>query len=552
MPATFETTVRPCRSTIGPRGASTRTRRSWLFWAAFRYSSPERTWSDQRRRKRTANTMSATAPRTPTRSARPGVSRYGSRTRGSGGRNRSDGDRRSRYAPSDNDLDLRRELPNDALVHDRADEQVDGEREHEVREQRRDENRHEREARDDVVAEHVMEQQGECAREYREHADRDHRRQLPAATARLHPATGPEPRERQDEGGDPERLRRRRWTTRRPPAAWRPRRRPPTRARLRRSSLRPLRRPQDDHRVEGSEVDVRLHLHLLEDVGVREPEARHLPDRDSLRVERAQTAGAPAGRHDLVSLLDLVLLADEVEDEGLARALRVQDDAACTRAQVDRGDGRVLVGQQLHACRPVGDARDEADEAVRGDDRVLHAYTVVGPRRDDDCARERARGHADDLGDDRVVVPREARAVDVVEQPSQGVVLLARELALDDALAELAILLLQAFRPRARVEEAVGPAVHVSEGLRDPLEADGERPQDGRAGGVDAREPAVLAGAKGEGDEDEREEHERAHGEAASKSPGASWRQRRGRKAPDGHAQRCGSRAASSGHDERV
>src|SRR5919106_6100623 len=208
MPATFETTVRPCRSTIGPRGASTRTRRSWLFWAAFRYSSPESTCSDQRRRKRTANTISATAPRTPTRSARAGVSRCGSRTRGSGGRNRSDGERRSRYAPSDNDLDLRSELAHVAFVDGCPDEQVDGEREHEVRKQRGDEHGHERKARHHVVSQHVVEEEGERAREHRDHADRDRGRELPAARGRLRPAAGPEPGERQDEGSDPERLQR--------------------------------------------------------------------------------------------------------------------------------------------------------------------------------------------------------------------------------------------------------------------------------------------------------------------------------------------------------
>ena len=83
-----------------------RTSRSWLFWAALRYSSPESTWSDQSRRKRSAKRISATAPRMPTRSASGGVSRYGSRTLGSGGRKRSDSERRSWYAPSDKDLDL--------------------------------------------------------------------------------------------------------------------------------------------------------------------------------------------------------------------------------------------------------------------------------------------------------------------------------------------------------------------------------------------------------------------------------------------------------------
>ena len=62
VPATFETTTRPRRSRIGPRGASTRISRSWLLCAAFRYSSPESTWRDQSRKKRTMKTASARAP----------------------------------------------------------------------------------------------------------------------------------------------------------------------------------------------------------------------------------------------------------------------------------------------------------------------------------------------------------------------------------------------------------------------------------------------------------------------------------------------------------
>ena len=86
------------------RGSS----RSWLFWAAFRYSSPESTCSDQSRRKRTRRRRARARRGSPTRSASCGVSRYGSRTAG-----RAAGSaRRARaarwYGPLvvDNDLDL--------------------------------------------------------------------------------------------------------------------------------------------------------------------------------------------------------------------------------------------------------------------------------------------------------------------------------------------------------------------------------------------------------------------------------------------------------------
>ena len=71
-----------------PLGASRRTVRIWLFSAAFSYFVPERIWSDQSRRKRTAKTTSATAARIATRSAIRGVKRYGSSILGSGGRKR--------------------------------------------------------------------------------------------------------------------------------------------------------------------------------------------------------------------------------------------------------------------------------------------------------------------------------------------------------------------------------------------------------------------------------------------------------------------------------
>ena len=52
-------------------------------------------------------------PSTPTRTASPGVSRYGALTLGSGGRKRGEGLRRSPYGASDKELDLPRPL--DAL-----------------------------------------------------------------------------------------------------------------------------------------------------------------------------------------------------------------------------------------------------------------------------------------------------------------------------------------------------------------------------------------------------------------------------------------------------
>src|SRR3954465_13563907 len=77
------------RSRIGPRCASIGNERIWLFRAACSYFVPERIWSDQSRRKSTANTASAIAAMIITRAAMRGVKRYGSSTRGSGGRKRA-------------------------------------------------------------------------------------------------------------------------------------------------------------------------------------------------------------------------------------------------------------------------------------------------------------------------------------------------------------------------------------------------------------------------------------------------------------------------------
>src|SRR5437870_428847 len=69
-----------------PRGASTRTVRSWLFSATRRYWCPARISSAHSRRKSAPKTTTAIVPRIATRSASCGVRRYGSAVRGSGGR----------------------------------------------------------------------------------------------------------------------------------------------------------------------------------------------------------------------------------------------------------------------------------------------------------------------------------------------------------------------------------------------------------------------------------------------------------------------------------
>ena len=145
----------------------------------------------------------------------------------------------------------------------------------------------------------------------------------------------------------------------------------------------------------------------------------------------------------------------------------------------------------------------------------------------------------------------EARAVDVVELLAQVLVLLEREIALDRALAKVAQLRPELLGVAARSEEAVGPGVHVTERLRDALEADGERAKRRRAGRLDAAHRARVVGAERERDEDERREDEDADDEATPERPRAARGNGRG-DTPDCQAQRRRSRAALPGHGEPV
>ena len=73
--ATFVTSVRPMRSSTGPRCASIENVLIWLSSAACSYFEPERICSDHSRRKSTAKTTSAIAARIAMRSAIRGVKR---------------------------------------------------------------------------------------------------------------------------------------------------------------------------------------------------------------------------------------------------------------------------------------------------------------------------------------------------------------------------------------------------------------------------------------------------------------------------------------------
>src|SRR5215210_3111797 len=190
MPSTLPTSTLPFRSRITPRRASIRIVRSWLFCAARRYCSPERTYSAHRRRNRIAKTASASAPRIANRNASLGVSRYGSTTLGSGGRKRDE--RRSAKEP-----DLR-PWPLGA-AEEPADECVDRDREQQVEQDRRHERRAQHGRRVDGIAEHDAQRERPERVDDRHHGDREQRRVRAVAPRRLAVAADPVPRDREQE-----------------------------------------------------------------------------------------------------------------------------------------------------------------------------------------------------------------------------------------------------------------------------------------------------------------------------------------------------------------
>ena len=171
-------------------------------------------------------------------------------------------------------------------------------------------------------------------------------------------------------------------------------------------------------------------------------------------------------------------------------------------------------------------------------------------RGDHDRLRERTARPSRDLGRDRIEVGGEARAVDVVEQLPQVDVLLEGELALDRALAKLLHLGAELLGLRAGGEQAVRPAVHVAERLRDALETHRERPQRRRPGRLHTAQRPRVVRPERERDEDERREDEQADDEPTTKWP-VTTGIRRG-ETPDCQAQRRRSRAALPGHGEAV
>src|SRR4029453_13547546 len=100
---------------------------------------------------------------------------------------------------------------------------------------------------------------------------------------------------------------------------WRTEKPPPKRRRRRRgapdSSAATLGDEHDD-RIERGEIGERLDLHLLVEIGLGLAPPGDAGDLNSLRIERLQSAGPPAGGHHRVADPDALLLRHAVEDQG--------------------------------------------------------------------------------------------------------------------------------------------------------------------------------------------------------------------------------------------
>ena len=239
---------------------------------------------------------------------------------------------------------------------------------------------------------------------------------------------------------------------------------------------------QHEHRVERGEVDERVDLDPLVDVGVELADARDEADRDSARVDRRQATGSPAGRDDDVAGLDDVLFPHALEDECFAAGDTVADDARGIRLQVEGGDGAGLVGEQCHAGAAPRHARHAADEAGGGDDGVVDMHAGVRASGDQYLLLELAGRAADDASRDAVVVAGERRPLPEAEQPAELGVLKHGCLALDELLPQALDLGAQLLVLRFSAENVSRPADGILERLRRALRRHLEGVDDGRAG----------------------------------------------------------------------
>ena len=295
---------------------------------------------------------------------------------------------------------------------------------------------------------------------------------------------------------------------------------------------------EHEHGVEGGEVHERIDLDALVDVRVELPDARDDADGDPTRVDRREPAGAPAGGDDDVACPHDVLLRDAIEDERLAAGDAVADDAGRVRAQVERGDGARLVGEQRHPRAPARHLRHSADEPRRGDNRVVEVDARVRAGGYEHLLLELARRAADDARGDAVVVAGEGGALAEAQQPPELGVLAHGRLVLDRLLAETLVLPAELLVLRLRIEHVARPAVQVFERLRDALGRNLERVEDGGAGALDVVERPARGLAEVHAQERERDDDE-AHDDRAANEGLARLRRRR-----------CGGHGPPSGRYE--
>src|SRR5918996_4775872 len=153
-----------------------------------------------------AKTASASAPSMPTRRTSCGVRRYGSVTRGSGGRNRPDGERRSPKLAKDAHLpgarnDVERRQHGAAQREDRR-------REDQVEAHAGDGGVEQRPPRRDLLADEEVEHEAEHEHERRHDDDRDDGRVGAVAPGGLSITAGPVAGQREQQRGQPQRVER--------------------------------------------------------------------------------------------------------------------------------------------------------------------------------------------------------------------------------------------------------------------------------------------------------------------------------------------------------
>ena len=298
------------------------------------------------------------------------------------------------------------------------------------------------------------------------------------------------------------------------------------------------------------DVDERLHLDLLVEVGVDLPDAGDGAERDAAREQRGEVAVAPAGGDDGVARRDDLILGDAIEHERVGAGAAVADDAGRARRQVEHRYGECPIGDEGHLGDGRGDLGHLPDESLLGDDGVVQAEPAVRAGGDGDALVELA-GRAGDHGDrHRAVARREAGAVHVGEKAAQPGVLLRRGLVDDELASQVVHLRAQRTVLVTRRREAARPVGEIAEGERHLVGGNLERMQHLGAGALQVVHGAAARLAEVAGDQRERENDQAEHDEPPAQPATRALREARGNRTPGGSEHgHAGGAVARHGRD---